>query len=222
MCCRDLIYTASYRSHTPNPCAAGTLYIRLHPGHIHLTRVLREPYIYGFIPVTYTQPVCCRNLIYTASSRSHSPNPCAAGTLYIGLHPGHIHPTRVLREPYIYSFIPVTYTQPVCCGNLIYMASTRSHTPSPSAAGTLYIRLHPGHIHPTRVLREPSIYGFNPVTYTQPVCCGNLLYTASSRSHTPNPCATGTLYKRLHPGHIHLTRVLQEPSIYGFIPVTYT
>ena len=151
MCCGNLIYTASYRSHTPNPCAAGTLYIRLHPGHIHLTRVLREPYIYGFIPVTYTQPVCCR-----------------------------------------YGFIPVTFTQPVCCGNLIYTASSRSHSPNPCAAGTLYIQLHPGHIHPTRVLREPYIYSFNLVTYTQPVCCGNLIYTASSRSHTPNPCAAGT------------------------------
>ena len=125
----NLLYTASSRSHTPNPCAAGTFYIRLHTGQIHLT-------------------------------------PCAAGTLYIWLHPSHIHPTGVLREPYIYGFIPVTYTQPVCCRNLIYTASYRSHTLNPCAAGTLYIRLHPGHIHLTRALREPSIYGFIPVTYT--------------------------------------------------------
>ena len=166
--------------------------------------------------------MCCGNLLYTASSRSHTPNPCAAGALYIRLHTGHIHLTCVLREPSIYGFIPVTYTQPVCCGNLIYTASSRSHTPNPCAGGALYIRLHPGHIHLTSVLREPSIYGFIPVTYTQPVCCGNLIYTASSRSHTPNPCAAGTFYIRLHPGHIHLTRVLREPYIYGFIPITYT
>ena len=141
MCCGNLLYTSSSRSHTPTPCAAGTLYIRLHTGHIRLAHVPREPYIYGFIPVTFT-------------------NPCAAGTLYIRPHPGHIHPTRVLREPYIYGFIPVTYTQPVFCGNLLYTASSRSHTPNPCAAGTLYIRLHPGHIHLTRVLREPYIYGF--------------------------------------------------------------
>ena len=147
--------------------------------------------------------MCCRNLIYTASSRSHTPNPCAAGTLYIQLHPGHIHLTRVLREHYIYT---------------VY----RSHTPNPCAAGTFYIRLHTGHIHLTRVLQEPYIYGFIPVTYTQPVCCGNLIYTASSRSHTPDPCAVRTFYIRLHPSHIHLTCVLREPYIYGFIPVTYT
>ena len=184
------IYIASYRSHTPNLCAAGTFYIQLHTGHIHLTRVLRELYIYGFIPVIYTYPACCRNLLYTASYRSNTPNPCAAGTFYIQPHTGHIHLICVLQEPSIYGFISVTNTQPVCCGNLIYTTSYRSHTPNPCAAGTFYIRLHTGHIHLICVLQEPSIQLHTGHIHL--TCAAGTFY-ATYRSHAPNPCCGNLL-----------------------------